>query len=120
MSARERNLLKAAVRRVFARSDLRREALESVKIVSHFDPEHPRVKHWSKCPHCRNIVPRYLFVVDHIAPVVPVHMTLELMTWDDLINNVWCEKSNLQPLCKECHAKKTSVERKLRKHHKGS
>jgi hypothetical protein len=110
----------SAVRRVFSRSDLRREVLESVKVVNHYDPKHPRVKHWSRCPLCREIAPRYLFAVDHINPVVPVNSSLLKMLWDTVINAVFCEKKNLQPICKSCHAKKTSLERKARQCHKAS
>jgi hypothetical protein len=115
ISAKERNALIGAIRRVFSRSDLRREVLESVKVVMHYDITHPRVKHWSRCPLCKKIAPRYLFAVDHIVPVIPLNKTQVDMSWDDIINAIWCEKSNLQPICKKCHSEKTSHERKLRK-----
>jgi hypothetical protein len=118
ITAKERGLLIGAFRRVFSRSDLRREVLESVKVVMHYDVAHPRVKHWSRCPLCKKISPRYLFVVDHIEPVVPVYRTQADMTWDEIIDAIWCVKSNLQPICKTCHKDKTAHERKLRKCHK--
>lgn len=110
----------SAIRRVFSRSDLRREVLESVSVMNHLDSKHPRVKHWSRCPLCKKIAPRYLFAVDHIKPVVPVTSSLIAMLWDTVINSVFCEKKNLQPICKPCHAKKTAHERKLRQCHKAS
>ena len=115
MTAKERNLLVGAIRRVFSRSDIRREVLESVKVVMHHDVTHPRVKHWSRCPLCKKIAPRYLFAVDHIDPLVPLDKTLIDMRWDEVIDRMWCEKRNLQPICKKCHSVKTAHERKLRK-----
>lgn len=112
---KERSLLIGAIRRVFARSDLRREVLESVKVVMHYDVQHPRVKHWSRCPLCKKIAPRYQFAVDHIEPVIPVHRTQLDMSWDEIIDAIWCDKKNLQPICKKCHSTKTSYERKLRR-----
>lgn len=115
ISSKERNLLIGAIRRVFSRSDIRREVLESVKVVMHQDVAHPRVKHWSRCPLCKKIAPRYQFAVDHIKPVIPLNRTQADMSWDDIINAIWCEKDNLQPICTKCHKEKTAHERKLRR-----
>lgn len=114
ISAKDRNAIIGAIRRVFSRSDVRREVLESVKVVMHYDVAHPRVKHWSRCPLCKKTAPRYLFAVDHIDPVVPVNSSQIQMSWDDIVNRIFCDKSNLQPICKKCHRIKTAHERKLR------
>lgn len=45
--------------------------------------------------------------VDHIKPVV----SGPDQTWDEYIENLFCEKNNLQLLCKECHDNKTKKER---------
>ena len=50
--------------------------------------------------------------VDHIRPCG------SLKSWDDLVpfaKNLFCEKDNLQLLCKDCHQSKTNDERKKRK-----
>ena len=53
--------------------------------------------------------------VDHIKPVVgPEGFT----TWDDFINNLFCEQDNLQILCKECHDRKSLEERQELKRRK--
>lgn len=113
MTARERGLLKGAIRRVFSRSDLRKEALNQ-SYIEHTDSTRPRVKKWSRCPECKKATPTYLMQVDHQHPVVPLDKTLEDMSWDDVINNMWCETVNLIAMCKECHAVKTGQERKIR------
>ena len=45
--------------------------------------------------------------IDHREPVG------ELTDWDTMIEKLFCPASNLQVLCKECHTKKTAIERSL-------
>lgn len=47
--------------------------------------------------------------VDHIDPIV--NPETGFTTWDDFIERMFCEKENLQLLCKSCHDKKSSEER---------
>ena len=49
--------------------------------------------------------------VDHINPVV--NPETGFTTWEDYINNLFCELDNLQLLCGECHDKKSMEERAL-------
>jgi len=59
--------------------------------------------------------------MDHNSPVVP------LEGWDDynhfknsIIDRVFCDESNYNLLCPECHAKKTAEETQIRKKHRQS
>jgi 5-methylcytosine-specific restriction endonuclease McrA len=113
ITAKERGLIKGALRRVFSRSDLRKAVLEEIQ-VSYTDPERPRVKRWSICALCDEYTPTYKIQVDHINPIIPLDKTLEDITFDQLTNNIWCDINNLQGICKTCHDKKTSSERKIR------
>ena len=107
---KERNLLKGAIRRVFSRSDLRREALER-NSIEHSDPNRPRVTKWAWCSDCGEITPKYLMQVDHEIPVIGVNESLEDLTWTELIENrMWCDSKNLRPLCPSCHSLKTKRE----------
>jgi 5-methylcytosine-specific restriction endonuclease McrA len=117
ISVKERNLIKGAIRRVFSRSDLRREVLNSA-VVEHSDPERKRVKTWVKCAECGTLDAKTNMQVDHIDPVVPLDSALEHMTWDDLVNRVWCDRNSLQVLCLSCHNVKTKEESKLRRAYK--
>jgi 5-methylcytosine-specific restriction endonuclease McrA len=117
VSAKERNLIKGAIRRVFSRSDLRKLVVERSRIA-HTDNSRPRVKKWSICEACRSVVPTYLIQVDHMTPIVPIDTTLEQMSWDDLVDRIWCDISNLQPICTDCHKEKTKLEQKARRAHK--
>lgn len=114
MTAKERNLIKGAIRRVFSRSDIRESIIAPTR-VEHFDPNRKRVKKWCKCPLCKEFCPEYLMAVDHINPVIPVDSALENMTWDELVDNLWCEYSNLQSICESCHTRKSKSEQKERK-----
>ena len=50
--------------------------------------------------------------VDHIIPIVDPEVGFT--TWDDFINNLFCEKHNLQVLCLECHLNiKTAEEKRV-------
>lgn len=109
LTVKERNLIKGAIRRVFSRSELRKAAIEASRI-DHHDPERPRVKKWSLCPICKVKTPTYLMECDHINPIIPVGLSLEEMSWDEVINNVWCDIINLLAICKTCHHEKSKIE----------
>lgn len=111
-------MIKGALRRVFARSELRKNALGALRPLTYFDPKRPRVSQWVTCPHCQLKTPKYLMIIDHHDPVIPIYTSLEAMSWDEVIDRMWCDPANLRPLCKECHAKKTKQERNLRKMYK--
>ena len=51
-------------------------------------------------------------VVDHITPVVDP--SDGFTNWGDFVERLYCEKTNLQVLCRECHTKKGEEERTLR------
>lgn len=113
ISAKERGLLKGAIRRVFSRSDLRRRVLEA-HTIEHFDAKRPRVTKWSWCTVCGEVLPRYTLDIDHEDPIIPLDTTLEQMSWDTVIDRVFCEEKNLHPICKEDHKVKTRAENKQR------
>lgn len=116
---KERNLLKGAIRRIFSRSELRRQAVEKSLIKDYADPNRPRVSKWGKCTACKQPTPLYKMQVDHDQPIIPVGSKLEEMSWDQIIDNIWCDERNLKPLCEACHKTKTKGEnaerRKLKK-----
>lgn len=115
VNPKERNLIKGALRRVFSRSDLRRQALARVYVPGHVDAERPRVTKWSICQECHQFIPQYLMQVDHTLPVIPLDKSLEDLAWDEVVDRMWCDLDNLTPLCKPCHKLKSSAETKLRK-----
>lgn len=118
-NAKERNLVKGAIRRIFSRSELRKQALAK-NLILHKSEERPRVSKWAFCDNCGIIEAAYAMEVDHKLPVVPVDTPFENMGWDEFIERLWCDIDNLQVLCETCHDVKSSAENKLRKAHKGS
>lgn len=118
ITAKDRGLIKGAIRRAFARSDLHKQA-KALARVEHYDPNRPRVKKWSKCKGCGRLVPEYTTVVDHILPIIDVASSFEDQSLDETVNRTWCDISLLQVLCDEpCHKKKTDFEKEQRKKNK--
>lgn len=58
------------------------------------------------CAACQNEFTSKDVEVDHIKPIGFDK------TWDEFIDGLFCEAENLQVLCKPCHKKKTTKERK--------
>lgn len=53
--------------------------------------------------------------MDHIDPVVPIGEKAFDMSLDVIASRLWCDKDNLQVLCKPCHKKKSADEVGLRR-----
>lgn len=119
LTAKDRGLIKGAIRRVFSRSPLRIGFVKNA-MITHSDPERPRVTKWSRCWDCGQPTPTYLIQVDHVLPIVPLDKSLEDMTWDEIVNNIWCSDNNLATLCKICHSVKTKAENSQRRAYKKS
>lgn len=113
ITKKERGLIKGGIRRVFSRSDLRKSVIDGSRI-DYKDANRPRVTKWSYCNGCDKFTPTYLMEVDHVIPIVPIGSSLEAMSWDDIVNRIWCDARNLRAVCKPCHKVKTKLETKQR------
>ena len=111
------NLIKAALRRAFTRSELRNQVIKEA-IVIHSDPNRPKVKTWCLCSICWKPEAKSYCIVDHVIPLVPIGVSFEDMSLKDAVDRLWCEKSNLQVLDKVCHNIKSKQEAKLRREYK--
>jgi len=69
------------------------------------------------CADCGGLFVARDIQVDHVDPVI--EPAVGFVDWDTTIDRMFCEKDNLQVLCKECHKAKTNRERKERKHANG-
>lgn len=114
ITKKERGLIKGALRRVFSRSDLR-NAVITASLVEHSDPERPRVKNWCRCNVCKKPEARSYMAVDHLSPLIPIDSSFENMSLDVFIDRLWCDISNLQAICVDCHDKKSKIEAKERR-----
>lgn len=63
------------------------------------------------CNGCKDEFPSAEVQVDHIIPVVDP--ATGFVDWNTYIERMFCEKSNLQVLCKACHKSKTITEQEL-------
>lgn len=61
-------------------------------------------KHYS-CAICKEAFPQREVQVDHKDPIGSTS------SWDEFIEKLFCEKDNLQVVCKPCHKAKTKKER---------
>lgn len=114
ITTKERNLLKGSWRRIFSRSELRRRVLDRA-IVKHLEPTRPRVTKWVICAVCNKPNPAYLCVVDHVQPLIPLDKSLEDMSWDEVLDRLWCVEENLQVICPDDHRVKSLAENKERR-----
>lgn len=100
---------------MFSRSELRRQALDKAQVKEYSDPSRKRVTRWGRCTACNAMTPLYLLEVDHEDPIIPVDSSLEEMSWDQVIDRVWCDERNLKAICKPCHKVKSKEENKERR-----
>lgn len=77
-----------------------------------------------KCECCGNEVPPTIFdddkrkrmkniFVDHMVPIIDP--AVGFTTWDECIERMFCNSSNLQLLCKDCHSIKSREEIEIAK-----
>lgn len=111
---KEKGLIKGGLRRVFSRSELRRRVIEK-GLVENEDPKRTRVSKWVWCESCGEVFPKYLAVVDHILPIIPLDRHSETVAPTELVEALWCDESNLQRICKPCHLTKSRAESKIRR-----
>ena len=106
---RERNKLLSAVKRVFSRSQLRKEVME--KALS--KKRGPRGGKMYNCSGCKTAYSKVQ--VDHKDPVIPIGQAFKDMSWDLVIEQrLYCSPKNLQVLCTDCHKEKSKQEAKER------
>lgn len=109
-------MIMSALRRCWSRSPKRLVILNE---ALHPTDKGPRGGARRICKVCGCSFGTVDLVVDHIDPVVPVHIPAKEMSWDTVIERMFnSPKSNLQPICKECHAVKSKEENKKRRENK--
>lgn len=105
--------IRGAIRRTFSRSPVVREVLQAVRReVPKLNKDGTRSKKDAvqyRCGVCSSWVGSTRIAVDHIDPVIhPVH---GFRDWNEFVARLFCSADNLQPICDECHQKKTNAER---------
>lgn len=115
ITKQEMGLIKGALRRVFGRSELRRNVIDAAINSSYSDPSRKKVKFWIQCTECGKMEAKSNIQLDHKEPVVPITSSFEEMSVDTVIDRIWCVPENLKPICKRCHNVKTKAENKERR-----
>ena len=107
------------LKRVFSRSPQIRAYLKQYRIEEPWfkkdgtKAKKPRV--WFVCHKCGDKFNSNNVQVDHIEPVVPLNIPSKHLSYDVLINRLFCDNSNLQVLCKKHHKEKSEEENRIRK-----
>jgi len=108
-------VLMRAWKRVFSKSPLRKEAMEIAKCPR---KKGPKGGARYRCAKCKKDFGSWEVEVDHIDPVIPLERLARGLSWGDIENRLFCDLSNLQVICKDCHAKKNRKEMAARKRNK--
>lgn len=99
--------LVAAARRVWRWDPERRAVLNEAERRA--EPEKPAGKRTRRiCITCLQTHPKKRVQADHIIPIGPAPRGFS--GWDGYYTRLFCERSNLQPLCTKCHSKKTKTD----------
>ena len=105
--------IRGALRRAFARSPFVYEIVqESRREVPKYNKDgslakKPHVQR--QCEVCNTWVGSTKIVVDHMLPVISVEDGFQ--DWNEFMERLWCDRSNLQRICSSCHDVKTQQER---------
>lgn len=110
----DKNLIKGALRRLFARSPI----VQEVKLSAlHPTKRGVRGGKQYRCKKCRGLYGSNKVQVDHISEIVDI-IPVKHMSYNMLVERIFCKKSNLQVLCLTCHAEKTNKYKKIRESYK--
>ena len=83
--------------------------LEEAKTSKKINPKSGRLAQFFRCNICKEEFPAKEIQVDHIVPAVDP--TTGFTTWDSFVENLYCDKDNLQAACVSCHSAKTKKEK---------
>lgn len=126
----EGNRIKGALRQAFRMSPQMWETLQEARVelppaLKKDGTPGKRNQVRFKCAMCEGFFMQKFVNVDHINPVVPLHKTEAMMSYDEIARGIFCKKKNLQVLCKtplkqnngmpSCHKIKTDEENYVRK-----
>lgn len=111
-TGRRNSFITSVIRRGFTRWPAKFQVLANAKQGKKVNESTGRLAEHYECNVCKGSFAGKDVQVDHILPAVP---TSGWVSWDDFIDKLYCDLSNLQVICRGCHSKKTKEEGKLRK-----
>lgn len=108
---RKKSFIVSTLRQGSRRWPPKYETLNEAKTEKKVNKKTGRVAQHFRCAGCLQEYPAKEMQVDHIEPVVDP--TTGFTTWDSYIDRMFCDKDNLQALCKNCHHEKTKLEKEM-------
>ena len=111
--AKYRSFVTGALRTATRRWPPKYKALKEAFVGRQVNKKTNKLAMHYRCAACDNEFVSNDVQVDHISPAVDP--AKGFVSWDVYVDRLFCETSNLQVMCKPCHAEKTSAEKKLRK-----
>jgi 5-methylcytosine-specific restriction endonuclease McrA len=114
--ARFNSFVKSALRSASRRWPPKYETLNDACVGKKINRRTGRQAKHYKCNACKEDFPASEVQVDHINAVIDP--SVGFLSWDSVINSLFCEKENLQVLCKTCHSIKTAEEKQIAKERK--
>lgn len=112
-AGRLKTFIISALRGAFRKYPPKYEVLEEAFVGKKVNELSGRVAKHYRCNSCKGHFPLSKVNVDHITPVV--NPDTGFTTFDSFIENLFCQKEQLQVLCEDCHDKKTREENTQRK-----
>lgn len=107
--ARKKSFIVSVLRGGSRRWPPKYETLNESKTEKKVNTLTGRIAQHFRCASCGGEFPAKQVNVDHILPVVdPV---VGFVDWNTFVENLYCEKENLQVLCSTCHTEKTKMEK---------
>ena len=103
ITAKERGLIRSALRKIWMWSDVRKGVKQRAKVGGQYF-----------CEMCGCAVKYNQMDIDHIHAVGATpgsRLATEETTWDSFISRLFCPPSNLRAICKACHAGITAKQR---------
>jgi len=109
------SFIRSALRQAWSRYPVKHQFLKSKQRP--YTGSDKRTKFEYECEACKKIFKGKDVQVDHI---IPAGSLLKYSDLPQFVENLFCEASNLQLLCKTCHSKKTAEERKNARRNKSN
>jgi ribosomal protein L44E len=130
LTSHERYLIKGAIRRAFRQNERMKTILQAARVelppkVLKDGSVGKKNQIRYRCNKCKKLFPLKYCQVDHIEPVVPLHLNELEMDFEQIAVRIFAELQNLQVLCstpmkflpkgqKSCHSLKTNQENFIR------
>lgn len=103
--ARFNSFVKGALRSASQRWPPKYQCLNEAKRGKKTNPASGRLAEHYECEICHGEFPAKEVQVDHIEAIG------KFVSWDQVVERMFCESVNLQVACKPCHKAKTKQER---------